>query len=185
MSLTVHVRAFVPGGETIDSWLGHYDMIVEGVHTIWGTALTNPVFSYRATSILQIFEESVSSDFYLTGSASKNYSDSSIYKWTFNFSDDKFSAFINALLDTVKSYAVLDASGKAFGCTLKDDNPFHVYDYTQYNCFHAVAVWMNSLGSSLPLFIYNDAHNNAYWDYSPSNMIAKYSGLSSWSLYTP
>lgn len=182
MSLTVHVRVFVPGEDTPENAVGHYDMIVVGRHEFNGVELENPVFSYRRPGKLQVFEESASSDYYNTSSGG-GYHDCSIYKWTFELPYDEYDTLVTELGKTIQTCSPLGNSGKAFSCTLKDSNPFSTYDMVKYNCFHAVAVWMNTLGNLTLRAIYEAAHDYAYWDYSPANMATKYG--SAWQRYYP
>ena len=183
MSLTVHVRVFVPGANTPEDSVGHYDMIVVGEHEFNGVTLTNPVFSYRASAKLQVFEESASSNYYKTA-AGEYYHDCSIYKWTFVLPYDKYDTLVEELDGTIQTYSALGNSGKAFSCTLKDSNPFSTYVFEKYNCFHAVSVWLNTLGNFTLKAIYEAAHDYAYHDYSPENMAAKYAAKY-WNRYYP
>lgn len=182
MSLTVYVRIFVPGNDTPAKSVGHYDLIISGEHEFHGVELTNPVFSYRSTGELHVFEESASSDYYKTASG-QYYHDCDIYKWTFTLSNDKYDNFIDALSDIIAQYTPMGDSGKAFSCTLVSSNPFSTYDPQKYNCFHAVAVWLNALGNFTLKAIYDNAHENAYLDYSPANMAKE--NASYWQSYNP
>ena len=184
MSLVIHVRVFVPGANTPSSSIGHYDMIIEGEHPFNGVSLTNPVFSYRASSRLEVFEESASPSYYEHG-VGQYYYDCDIYKWTFTLANGNYNGFITALQQVINSCEQINGATKAFRCTLNASNPFSTYDPKKYNCFHAVAVWLYYFGNYTLKGIYDAAHDYAYLEYSPQNMANEYSHLSSWSPYSP
>lgn len=184
MALTIQVRIFVPGTRTRADSVGHYDMIIEGDHYFNDVLLTNPVFSYRVSSELHIFEESATSNYYPHNSGDYYY-DCAVYKWSFTFENDDYNGFIDALRGVISGCSQISDDEKAFKCTLKADNPFSIYDYKKYNCFYAVAVWLYYFGDFTLKAIYGAAHDNAYREYSPANMASKYSNMPSWSRYSP
>lgn len=166
-SKTCRVRIVVPRDS---SWVGHYDLYLSGDITFRGTKFTNPVFSYETDGKLHVYNGSHSKQKY----SSKSKSD--VYYIDYTASAAQVSNFLDSLNSIATGRATI-SNGYDYGYKLTSS--FSTYTITQNNCFHAVALWMKSLGQSTLYDIYKSSSN--YTQYIPSAMKQKYSKY--WKYY--
>lgn len=165
-----------------EAFPGHYDMLIEKQMTIFGIYFTRPVLSYRMSGSVDIFNEQ---DSYVAYKAGDNYyKDCDVYHWAFTIANDsKLNDLVTLLSGVLISHTPIEDVNPSCHCTIDEDNPFSHYTAENYNCFHAVSVWLDALGNNTLRLMYLVAHNNANKDYSPAAMAAQYS--SSWTRYYP
>lgn len=156
---------------------GFYSLVIDDIVTINGYELNCPIFSYQPDSKLYIYPGQTVFSHYPATEWNSNYS-----LWQCEFSSNQVQNFISKLNGEIDantlSFVHRSKYDFALSCRLKSTNPFRNYTQKRYNCFAAVATWVNWLGNNSLLSIYNNAHNVSeglrYMDYSPAALFERY-----------